>query len=54
MEEENLITITVDVISKILLGAFLLPKLRETAERFGTLPHLVIITSRVSFDFDRD
>lgn len=39
--------ITVNVISKFLLGLLLLPKLRETAARFNTLPRLVFVESFV-------
>lgn len=54
MKEGHLITITVNVISTVLLGVLLFPKLKESGERFRTLPHLVIVTSRVSFDFGED
>ncbi|KAF7865184.1 hypothetical protein EAF04_006161 [Stromatinia cepivora] len=54
MKEGHLITITVNVISTLLLGVLLLPKLKETGAWFGTLPHLVIVTSSVSFDFKED
>lgn len=54
MKEGHLLTITVNVISTILLGVVLLPKLKESGELFGILPHLVIVTSRVSFDFEKD
>ncbi|KAM0151088.1 hypothetical protein ACHAQE_004549 [Botrytis cinerea] len=54
MKEGHLITITVNVISTVLLGVLLFPKLKESGERFRTLPHLVIVTSRVSFDLGED
>ncbi|KAF7924189.1 uncharacterized protein EAE97_010801 [Botrytis byssoidea] len=54
IKEGHLLTITVNVISTILLGVLLLPKLKESGERFGILPHLVIVTSRVGFDFGED
>ena len=45
--EDNESTITVNVVSTFLLALLLLPKLRETAARFGTKPRLVIMTSEV-------
>ncbi|KAJ8069236.1 hypothetical protein OCU04_002902 [Sclerotinia nivalis] len=54
MKEGHVITITVNVISTLLLGVLLLPKLKETGACFRTLPHLVIVSSRVSFDFEED
>jgi len=38
-------TIQVNVISTFLLALLMLPKLRETAEKFGSLPHLTIVSS---------
>ncbi|KAK9483906.1 hypothetical protein V1527DRAFT_471573 [Lipomyces starkeyi] len=41
-------TITVNVISTVLLGLLLLPKLKQTAKEFpGASPHLSIVTSEV-------
>jgi NAD(P)-dependent dehydrogenase (short-subunit alcohol dehydrogenase family) len=45
MEEDNEATITVNVVSTFLLGLLLLPKLRETAKKFGTLPVLTFTGS---------
>lgn len=45
--EGNESTITVNVISTYLLGLLLLPKLRETAEKFGTQTHLSVVSSEV-------
>lgn len=42
-------TISVNVISTFLLGLLLLPKLKETATKFNTLPHLVVVSSDVHF-----
>jgi len=52
--EGHLVTITVNVISTFLLGVLLLPKMSESARRFGILPHLVVVTSRVSFDCEEE
>ncbi|CAH0057330.1 unnamed protein product [Clonostachys solani] len=38
-------SVTINVYSTFLLGILLLPKLRESAAKFGTLPHLVIVSS---------
>lgn len=40
-------TITVNVISTILLGLLLVPKLKETAKKFGVKPRLTLVTSEV-------
>lgn len=42
-------TISINVISTFLLGLLLLPKLKETAAKFDTLPHLVVVSSDVHF-----
>lgn len=42
-------TITVNVTNTALLAFLLLPKLRETAERFGVTPRLVIVASDTAF-----
>ena len=49
MVEAHLTDVTVNVLSTLLLGVLLLPKMKESAERFGILPHLVIVTSSYSF-----
>lgn len=38
-------SITVNVTSTFLLAFLLLPKLKDTAQRFGVVPHLVIVSS---------
>lgn len=38
-----------NVISTCLMGLLMLPKLRETGERFGTTPHLVVVTSDIHY-----
>lgn len=45
--EDNEAMITVNVISTFLLGLMILPKLQETAVKFNTQPHLVIVSSEV-------
>lgn len=45
MAEENELTITVNVVSTMLLGVLMVPKLRETAVKFGTVPVLTITGS---------
>ena len=50
--EDNESTITVNVISTFLLAFLLLPKLRETGQKFNNTPqppHLVIVSSEVHF-----
>ena len=47
MMEENESTITTNVVSQFLHAIPLLPKMRETAVKFNTLPHLVFTTSFV-------
>ena len=42
-------TITVNVISTFLLALLVLPKLKETASKFNTRPHLSIVSSEVHF-----
>lgn len=49
MAEDNESTITVNVVSTFLLGLMILPKLRETATRFNSIPHLVFVSSEVHF-----
>lgn len=45
MAEEDELTITVNVVSTLLLGVLLVPKLRETAAKFGTVPVLTFTGS---------
>ena len=45
--EDNEATITTNVISTYLLALMILPKLRETATKFNTVPHLTIVSSEV-------
>jgi NAD(P)-dependent dehydrogenase (short-subunit alcohol dehydrogenase family) len=47
--EGNETTITTNVISTELLALLILPKLRETAARYGVLPRLSIVTSDLHF-----
>lgn len=47
VSEGNESTITTNVISTFLLGLMILPKLRETATKFNTTPHLSIVSSEV-------
>jgi NAD(P)-dependent dehydrogenase (short-subunit alcohol dehydrogenase family) len=50
--EDNESTITVNVISTYLLALLLLPKLRETGQRFNNTPrppHLVVVASEVHY-----
>jgi NAD(P)-dependent dehydrogenase (short-subunit alcohol dehydrogenase family) len=42
-------TLTVNVISTMLLAAIVLPKLQESAKKFGTSPNLVLVGSEVAF-----
>jgi NAD(P)-dependent dehydrogenase (short-subunit alcohol dehydrogenase family) len=54
LAEGHTLPVTVNVLSTFLLGVLLLPKMSEGARQFGILPHLVIVTSRASFDFQAD
>lgn len=45
MAEDNESTITTNVISTFLLAMLMLPKLRETATRYGVQTHLVVVSS---------
>ncbi len=47
--EDNEATITTNVISTFLLGLLLLPKLRESGQKFNCTPHLAIVSSEVHF-----
>ena len=47
--EQDETTLTVNVVSTFLLGLLMLPKLRETASKFNTTPHLTIVSSEVHF-----
>lgn len=42
-------TITTNVVSTSLLAVLLLPKLRETATKFGVVPHLTMVSSETAF-----
>jgi NAD(P)-dependent dehydrogenase (short-subunit alcohol dehydrogenase family) len=42
-------TLTVNVVSTMLLAILVLPKLQESAKRFGISPHLVVVGSGVAF-----
>ena len=45
--EDNESTITTNVVSTFLLALLLLPKLRESGQKFNITPHLVIVCSEV-------
>ncbi|CAD6588713.1 MAG: hypothetical protein ASARMPRED_003701 [Alectoria sarmentosa] len=45
--EDNESTITVNVVSTFLLALLLLPKLRESGQKFNFTPHLAIVSSEV-------
>ena len=45
LAEQDESTITVNVVSTMLLGILLLPKLRESAKEYGTCPRLSIVAS---------
>jgi NAD(P)-dependent dehydrogenase (short-subunit alcohol dehydrogenase family) len=49
MAEKDETTITTNVVSTVLLGLLLLPKLKETAQRYNTRPHLTVVSSEVHF-----
>lgn len=54
LAEGHIVPVTVNVLSTFLLGILLLPKMSESARRFGILPHLVVVTSGISFDAQAD
>lgn len=54
LAEGHLLSVTVNVFSTFLLAVLLLPKMRESAERFGIVPHLSIVSSGASFDMQED
>lgn len=47
--EDNESTITTNVVSTYLLALLILPKLRETANKYNVTPHLTIVSSDVHF-----
>lgn len=47
VQEDNEATITTNVISTFLLGLLLLPKLRETGQKYNITPHLTVTCSEV-------
>jgi hypothetical protein len=50
LAEGHSLSVTVNVLSTFLLAVLILPKMRESADRYGILPHLTLVTSRVGFD----
>jgi NAD(P)-dependent dehydrogenase (short-subunit alcohol dehydrogenase family) len=46
--------VTVNTYSTLLLGILLLPKLKETGKKFGTLPYLVNVGTSYSFLNEKD
>ncbi len=49
LAEDNEATITINVVSTMLMALLILPKLRESATKFGITPHLCIVSSEVHF-----
>ncbi|GIC86097.1 putative short-chain dehydrogenase/reductase family protein [Aspergillus udagawae] len=50
LAEGHGLAVTVNVLSTFLLAVLILPKMRESAQRYGIVPHLTLVTSRVGFD----
>lgn len=50
--EDNEYMLTVNVVSTFLLAFLLLPKLKETANRFNTQPNLTVVTSEAHYMVD--
>lgn len=50
LAEGHVLNVTVNALGTLLLGVLLLPKLSESAKRFGILPHIAIVTSETAFD----
>jgi hypothetical protein len=48
--EGHNMTVAVNVLSTLLLGLLLLPKLKDVARRYGIIPHLVFVSSIAGFD----
>jgi hypothetical protein len=48
--EGHLLNVTVNVLSTLLLGVLLLPKMSEGAKKYGIVPHVVFVTSSTAFD----
>ncbi|KAH8689181.1 putative short chain dehydrogenase/ reductase [Talaromyces proteolyticus] len=53
LAEGHLVPVTVNVFSTFLLAVLLLPRMSADAKRFGILPHISIISSGASFDFEK-
>lgn len=49
IEEEDEMMVTTNVVSTTLLALLMLPKLRETAERFGVMTYLTIVSCDLAF-----
>lgn len=54
MAEGHLLNITVNVLSTLLLAVLLLPKMSVDAKKFGIVPHIAVVSSRVGFDVKGD
>ncbi|KAJ9236346.1 hypothetical protein DTO166G5_4108 [Paecilomyces variotii] len=54
MAEGHILPLTVNVFSTFLLAVLLLPKLKETAQRFNILPCLTLVSSGVGFRAKED
>jgi NAD(P)-dependent dehydrogenase (short-subunit alcohol dehydrogenase family) len=54
LAEGHTLPVTVNVYSTFLLAVLLLPKMSEIAQRFGITPHIAIVSSGVSFEFQED
>lgn len=48
--EGHAVPVTVNVLSTVLLAMLILPKLRDSAQRYGIMPRLVFVTSVSGFD----
>ena len=54
LAEGHEVCLTVNVLSTLLLAVLLLPKMRESADRFRNLPRLVVVTSERAMDCYED
>lgn len=52
--EGHVLNITVNVLSTVLLAVLLLPKMAEDAKKFGIVPHIAVVSSRVGFDVEAE
>lgn len=50
----NETTMTVNVVNTVFLGVLMMPKLMKSAKQFGTLPHIVFVSSALGFQMEKE